>query len=57
MHDKVGTNIFPLLFVDEVTHKDKLLFSFSDDIASLFDLRVRKASMSIDARMPPLVII
>lgn len=59
MHDKVVkiTNNYPLLSVDEIIHKNNVLFTFLDDNTLSCDLRVRKANMSIDACMLSLVIV
>lgn len=57
MHDKVVTitNNYPLLSVDEIIHKNYVLFTFLDDITLSCDLRVRKPNMSIDACMMSLL--
>lgn len=51
MHDKVVTitHNSPLLSADEIIHKNNVLFTFLDDSMPSCDLRVRKASVSIDA--------
>lgn len=55
MHDKVVTITNPLLSVDEIIHKNDVLFTFLFDITLSCDLRVRKPNMSIDACMMSLL--